>query len=155
MSKPVLLSDILDALSFVNEETEYYLEKESGVVHMVTSDDMFLAADESSLSDIPDWQKESVEITKKIINEEGEFLHLPDQFDLNEKSVMLDFAYLQKNEDHKKELLEALSQRRPYRRYKDTVIYLGIENEWYAFKDKRLKEFAIEWCKENEIEYKE
>ena len=31
----------------------------------------------------------------------------------------------------------------------------GVEKQWYSFKEQKLRDIAIEWCKENNIPYKE
>lgn len=36
---------------------------------------------------------------------------------------------------------------------KDRIRRYNIEDEWYKYKEERLKELAIRWCEENEIDY--
>ena len=31
---------------------------------------------------------------------------------------------------------------------------MDIIQDWYKFRDERYKEIAIDWCKQNELEYK-
>ena len=33
-------------------------------------------------------------------------------------------------------------------------LYLNIIQDWYDFRDKKYKQIAIEWCEQNELEYK-
>ena len=40
-----------------------------------------------------------------------------------------------------------------FQRFKNKIHHYGIADEWYKYKDEALKELAIEWCEENEIEY--
>jgi hypothetical protein len=47
--------------------------------------------------------------------------------------------------------LTSLQGKGAFRRFKDNVILLGIEKDWYSFRDERYKQFAIEWCQENDI----
>jgi hypothetical protein len=42
-----------------------------------------------------------------------------------------------------------------FRRFKDALYHHGIEKDWYTFRDNALKETAIEWCRENHIEFDE
>ena len=42
-----------------------------------------------------------------------------------------------------------------YRKFKDKLIDIGLENDYYKFYDEKLKKIAIEWCKENNLEYEE
>ena len=34
-------------------------------------------------------------------------------------------------------------------------IEIGLENKYYELYNKKLKEIAIKWCKENNLEYEE
>ena len=43
----------------------------------------------------------------------------------------------------------------PTRRFKDYCFQLNIIQDWYRFKEKKYKEIAIEWCKQNGLKYKE
>ena len=42
-----------------------------------------------------------------------------------------------------------------YRRFKDAVIKMGIDQEWYDFQADAYKRKAIRWCEDNGIEYEE
>lgn len=33
------------------------------------------------------------------------------------------------------------------------LLQIGLEEQYYAFYDEKLKEYVIEWCGENELEY--
>ncbi|GHU68045.1 hypothetical protein FACS1894184_09110 [Clostridia bacterium] len=55
---------------------------------------------------------------------------------------------------HKSDMLAvAIQGKGAFRRFKDTMRYVGLEDEWYRFKDAAYKLKAIEWCDENEIPY--
>ena len=40
-----------------------------------------------------------------------------------------------------------------FRRFKDAIQDYGIADDWYKYRNKALKEIAIEWCEENGIEF--
>lgn len=43
-------------------------------------------------------------------------------------------------------LLDAIGQRRPFRRFKETLFtFPEIQDQWYAFHDDRMREHAIRW----------
>lgn len=52
-------------------------------------------------------------------------------------------------------LLSAINSRGAFRRFKDTCIDLDIIDDWYKFRDEKYREIAINWCKENNIKFKE
>ncbi len=40
-----------------------------------------------------------------------------------------------------------------FRRFRNNIQKYNIENDWYKFKDKAMKDIAIEWCEGNNIDY--
>ena len=42
-----------------------------------------------------------------------------------------------------------------FRRFKDNIHRYGIAEDWYTYRDNALKQIAIEWCKENGLDYKD
>ena len=67
---------------------------------------------------------------------------------------MVAFTDIRSGEEFDK-LARALKGRGEFRRFKDTVNWLGIDQEWYDFQDNEYKRIAIEWCENNNIEYEE
>ncbi|MFD1415086.1 UPF0158 family protein [Oceanobacillus jeddahense] len=53
------------------------------------------------------------------------------------------------------ELEEAIRGRGAFRRFKDEVHDMGLEEQWYAYRNNEYKQIAINWCEENEIEFVE
>ena len=82
------------------------------------------------------------------------FIGLPNKYDINEYRMMEDFIEALP-ENIQGEFYIAINGRGAFRRFKDMAIYKGVEKQWYAFKDQALKKIAIEWCRENNIEYEE
>lgn len=60
--------------------------------------------------------------------------------------MMEHFTFSLNDERHKENLSIALQGKGAFRRFKDTVIYLGIVDNWYQYRDKQYKEFILEWC---------
>ncbi|PLT32054.1 UPF0158 family protein [Bacillus sp. V5-8f] len=52
-------------------------------------------------------------------------------------------------------LLGAIKGTSAFRRFKDHIIDIGIEETWYSFRYERYKETVINWCKDNNIAYVE
>jgi predicted thioesterase len=84
--------------------------------------------------------------------EEG-WLHLPSQRDADEYEMMSDFADTVRNPRKREQLEIALSGKGAFRRFKDAIIREGVEDAWYAFRDRRYLEFARDWCNESELPY--
>lgn len=53
----------------------------------------------------------------------------------------------------KKDNENCMWQKRKHRKFKDILLQIGLEEQYYAFYDEKLKEYVIELCGENELEY--
>jgi Uncharacterised protein family (UPF0158) len=51
------------------------------------------------------------------------------------------------------ELLDALHGRGAFRMFKSAIRRLGIEEEWFRFRDSAFEEIAKDWLDSNGIEY--
>ena len=69
---------------------------------------------------------------------------LPDRRDINEYGMMEDFAAMHPSAA----LYAAISGRGAFRRFKATIRRLGLEQQWYQFRDAQYKRIAMEWCEE-------
>ena len=72
--KPVKLSALLEALEFDFEETRTFVDLENGCVVMVQRSVLsdMEDGDEEALSDVPEWQKDEVEIARAIVADSGQ-----------------------------------------------------------------------------------
>ena len=50
-------------------------------------------------------------------------------------------------------MYSAIRGKGAFRRFKDWVIDMGIEQLWYDYRDDAYKRKAAQWCEENRIEY--
>lgn len=90
---------------------------------------------------------EEYETAADTLDEHG-FHRLPDRREINEYGMMAEFA-----EEHpSSELYLAIDGRGAFRRFKDTIRRLGLEQEWYQFRDAQYVRVAREWCQECGIE---
>lgn len=80
------------------------------------------------------------------MEDDTNFFALPTHYDIDEYSMMEHFTFSLNDERHKENLSIALQGKGAFRRFKDTVIYLGIVDNWYQYRDKQYKEFILEWC---------
>jgi len=149
------LSDIIDALDMQFDETHTLFDRQTARVVSVTDDDLSAAENEDDLSHFHDWQVESIEIAKAILADEGaraRFVSLPDSFDIDEWSMMRDFAASRDKASHCESLQNAVHGRGAFRCFKDRVHELGLADSWYEFRNKQYRRAALDWCEENGIE---
>ena len=131
----VKLSEVIDALDFTNDEIEYYYNPDTEEIFM------------SNIGEFEDLNEDELdELFEKSIM-------LPTRYDINEYEMMKDFVETIIDTRLQNQLYISLNGSGAFRRFKDTCINFDIINDWYKFKGERYKEIAIDWCKENNIEF--
>ena len=83
-----------------------------------------------------------------------ESIILPTQYEINEYQMMIDFIETVESPEINNNLQRLIQGKGAFRRFKDYCAEMNIIQEWYDFRDKKYKEIAIYWCKQNELEYK-
>lgn len=129
------LSEVIDALEFTNDEIEYYYNLDNGEIFM------------SNIGEFENLNEDELdELFEKSIM-------LPTRYDINEYEMMEDFAETIKDTRLQNKLYISLNGNGAFRRFKDTCINYDIIDDWYKFRDEKYKEVAINWCKDNNIEF--
>ena len=131
----VKLNEVIDALDFTNDEIEYYYNPDTEEIFM------------SNIGDFEDLNEDELdELFEKSIM-------LPTRYDINEYEMMENFAETISDTKLQNQLYISLNGSGAFRRFKDTCINFDIIDDWYKFRDERYKEIAIDWCKQNNIEF--
>ena len=131
----VKLTEVIDALNFTNNEIEYYYNPDSGEIFMSNIGE-FENLSEDELDEL---------FEKSII--------LPTRYNINEYEMMEDFIETIEDTKLQNQLYTSLNGSGAFRSFKDTCINFNIINAWYKFRDKKYKDLAINWCKDNNIEF--
>ena len=134
----VKLSDILEAFELNDRYSEYFLDLKTGEV--VQIDNMLMTEDE----------KEKIYET---LDSHGS-LRLPSSYDVRDYELMDSFASHQTGAKREK-LLNAITERGAFSRFKNQVQVLGLEKKWYDFQALAYRSMAINWCKEHDLEWEE
>ena len=98
-----------------------------------------------------DWDEEDKEIAELIEMEWDRFIRLPGKYEIHEYRIMEDFIEELDNQRLQTELYRAIQGRGAFRRFKDKIRYSGIEQQWYDYQNNSYQEFALRWCKGNNI----
>lgn len=137
----VKLKDIVECLELAGFDTDYYYSvKDEGILYL----------SEGLVDGV--WDRERY---KEIRENEEDYIHLPDQYAINEYEIMRDFIYELPEGKKQDQLACAIQGKGAFRRFKDKLFDLNLEDQWYAFKQKTLEKIAREWCEDNEIEIEE
>lgn len=150
----VKLSEIIGGLELQFDEMTNFLNKETGEVVGI-SDEEFRAAEENEpLENYPGWQQESIVIAGDILSTD-DYIALPTKFEVDAYAMMERFCWSVEDERQSGILSDSIRGRGAFRRFKDTVHRYGLQDQWYCFRDQAYKEIAIEWCRENRVDFEE
>jgi len=155
MSIRVKISDIIDGIESQSDECSSYLNKKTGEVVLISDYEMRAAGEDDPIDDFPDWEQDQVRIARDIISETGDYILLPTRFDVDEYHMMESFCLSLADPKMRDTLCDLIHGSGAFRRFKDAVFHYGVEGQWHAYRDNALKEIAVDWCRENDIEFDE
>ena len=96
------------------------------------------------LSDIVDADNELIALADEIMKS-NDYVELPSRFKVNDWSIMREYCDSVDNSEQRDTLLRAIHGNGAFRRFKESVYDLGLQDEWFKFKDTCYEEIAIEW----------
>ena len=149
----IKLDNIIEVLEFQSDESSSFLNTKTGEVVLMTDYAMRAAEDDEPLEDLPDWERDLVTIAREILAETGEYIPLPTKFDIHEYSIMEQFCLSLDDTEMCNIFCDLIRGGGAFRRFKNAIHEYDIADEWYSYRNKALKEIAIEWCRENNIEF--
>ncbi len=155
MQVSVKLSDIIEGLESQSDESSSFLDKRTGEVVLMTDYAMRAAEENEPFEDVPDWEKELVSIAREILANTGDYIQLPTRYDIDEYSIMENFCMSLEKKEIGDILYDLISGSGAFRRFKDATYKYGVEDEWYKYRDNAIKDIAIEWCRQNKIEFED
>ncbi|HHY74281.1 MAG TPA: hypothetical protein GX497_13865 [Bacillus bacterium] len=153
MKKAVRLEGIIEGMEMHFDEANTFLNVKEGVVVQVDDNDFRIAEEDEPFNHLPDWQQENIKIAIDIMENFEDYIKLPTKFDIHEYEMMEDFCYSLSSDRNKDRLLNTISGRGGFRRFKDEIIRLGIQDDWYEFRDECYKQIVIKWCNDYGIKY--
>lgn len=136
------LQDVLEALESVDDDTNYVFDTQSGEIHFYYDDDY-------DDFDDPEEAEEELEYGG------DRYISLPDRFDINEYEMMEHFLWYIKDDDARHALDRAMRGRGAFRRFRDKLHELGLEDQWYEYRESKYERIARDWCEVNNIEIEE
>lgn len=138
----IKLSEIAEALEMMNDDIRY--------VYDSANEDIVMLWDGMVNGE---YNPELYEEISEGWNDN--YIDLPDRYDVNEYGMMEDFIE-NLPEGRKKDRLEnAIRGRGAFRRFKDTLYDLDLENRWYRYQEQRFTEIARKWCEDHHIPYEQ
>lgn len=135
----VKLEDVIEALDSAGPEMQFYYSTKTEEVLMVF-DGMVNGDDNMELIE---------EIEESWIED---YIPLPDQYQIHEYSIMEDFVYEHATGKAQELLEHAMQGRGAFRRFKDKLYDLDLEQQWYKFRDDAYEKIARDWCEKYNID---
>lgn len=155
MSIRIKLTEIIDGMESQSDEASSFLNRKTGEVVLITDYEMRAAEDEEPIEDFPDWEQDQVRIAREIMAETGDYIELPTKFDIDEYHIMESFSLSLADPKMRDTFCDLIHGSSAFRRFKDALYRHGIEKDWYSYRDEAFKEIAIDWCRENNIEFEQ
>ena len=75
--------------------------------------------------------------------------------EIDDWRVMRDYCGQVSDDSARGELIRAIHSKHAYRVFKCTVLGLGLEQEWAAFRNAAVRRIASEWLRASGIEFSE
>ncbi|MDA8105149.1 MAG: UPF0158 family protein [Nitrospiraceae bacterium] len=107
------------------------------------------------MDDYPDWQQDNIRIAKDFLKNEDDNLALPTKCDLSEYRIIEKFVHSLKDKKTSELLYTSIKGNGVFRRFKDALQRLQLDDEWYAYRDVALRQVAIDWCESNQAQFRE
>lgn len=154
MTTPLKLSECMDALESSSDIMQVFVNIKTGDIVFVSDEAINYAENDAPDSDYPKWMREDILQAKDYLNNPDDYILFPNKYDLDEYRLMEQFAYTQSEARKQKILLNALSEKGAFRRFKDSIYECHCSDEWYAFREEKMKAFIVEWCEDNSLTIK-
>jgi hypothetical protein len=155
MALVVSLRDVADALDMPSSEWTAYLNTATGQIITISDEDRRLAEEDVDLEQLPAWQRDELPEIRESVQalEDGRLLALPDKFEIHEWEIMRRFADGRDDQTQQHELTASIHGSGAFRRFHDCVRRLGVQEEWFRFRDETLQQIAKDWLLARGIEY--
>lgn len=154
--KSVKLKDIIDQMDTMSDEYNVFLDKETGNIVSLSVEVLSIAEEseeDDDFSDYPQWQQDELKEALDVVMNYGNYVELPSKFDIDEYSIMKVFCDNISNARMSDALKNAIRGRGAFRKFKDTIQRLNVDDSWYKFKEEAFRKIAVEWCENNHIEF--
>ncbi len=148
----VSLRDVVEALDLESDELHSYLDPDTGEI-VTFNDDEARMAESGEWETAPAWMKEYLPKVKRVL-EDDRMLELPDRVHIDEWRMMQDFAMEEAQCRCRSELTSAVHGEGAFRRFKNAIRRLGLEDSWYQYRQAAFEQVAKDWLEENKIPYR-
>lgn len=134
----VYLRDVMDALDAATDSTVFVFSKRRNRVLLFV---------EGSVAD----ELEKNLTLEDALNDSDSYIPLPREYEIHEYQIMENFVNSLEDEDEARELLNSMQGKGTFRRFKEKVSLLSLEDRWYNHREEAYEKIALEWCVKNGV----
>ena len=134
----VYLREVLDALDAATDSTVFVFSKRRNRVLLFV---------EGSVAD----ELEKNLTLEDALNDSDSYIPLPREYEIHEYQIMENFVNSLEDEDEARELLNSMQGKGAFRRFKEKVSLLSLEDRWYNHREEAYEKIALEWCVKNGV----
>lgn len=154
MDTKVKIEAILEGMELQMEENIAFVHKGTGEVIFVLKDHIRDADDGKPIEELSlEWQQEELKQAYDVVDHEDRYAALPTEFEIDEYSMIEEFCFSVTDSKSKETLLRSIRGKGAFRRFKDKVFDLDLEQDWFDYRDECYKQMAIEFCENNGFNY--
>ena len=144
------LEEIIYAMDFMDEGSGAYYHKKSEIVLSISKREYLAAKTGVDIDNYPEWQQDAVKWAYDIVENEKDYIKLPDKLEFNDNAILK--VFIKEIDENLREKIETdLSRGKEIRFIRENYSEIFEGEEWYEFKDNFFINLAKDWCKGNNI----
>jgi len=146
------LKAVVATMDGLVEEIIAHLNKRTGELMTLSTEEFEAVEEEADLDDYPEWQHELILKAKEIMDSQ-DWIDLPTKDDIDDYAIMEEFCYSIADPKVSDTLLRTIRGSGAFGRFRGALEDLDMEQEWYDFRAAELEKIAVEWLEVNQIAY--
>ncbi|ACD89672.1 conserved hypothetical protein [Chlorobium limicola DSM 245] len=152
MTLPVSLLAVIDEMDTFGDNFHPYINRQTGELVTLSSDDLCIVEEGFELADYPEWQQEILQKTVEVLDSDA-YVPLPGKFAIHEYAIMQRFCFAVEDAGLSRELQDQIHGAGAFRRFKNTLTRHNMLDTWFACRQAAFTEIAIKWLEEHNIPY--
>ena len=92
-------------------------------------------------------------LAAEIENDPKRFLRFPTKYEIHGYRIMEDFIEQLSPGKVQSNLSYSIRGKGAFRRFKESIRYHGLEQQWYDYLEKAYRDIAVRWCTEEGLAY--
>lgn len=153
----VNLNDVIECIEFENENLNHFYNKKTGIIIYKESSDTstYSAADYNRIDEFEDWERELIESLYDLEKNPNDYIKLPGEEEISELNILINFCNSFSDISIDDILNKNIDDTKKIQKIKKIIEDKDMLNDWYEYREQSERQIAIDWCKNNNIEFEE